>query len=409
MGAPTIHPAMPMLRQAERTLASAIAGGLDQFAGGSEEISGLILQLSEAGLSNVAAALQRSMAAEDRAQRAGNLLRAYAALGIVRSRLADGMQADLTDAPLLSESSRLHIPPIPAEKNPTTLDGALALLKSQDALHRLYAAEHITRWGEAAVPGLLALALPSKQDTAIKRIAARCISQIDAPSTIDALVKLTGVLDAWREVNDGLMQRGSAVIEPLQKALSVASADGAWLMAKILWRLGAKDALKQAYIAASAPKIITPAAAEDTTDKKGKKAKKNEKPKGPEINKAFQAYHGVLTQAKDKLEDMKTNKKWYMTSTERAIYLIVGLEMGLIDEDTFTADLDSQQRNELRISLRHVYGSPAHTLMLDYYRRMQRSATKYADVDRARIGVQVLGEAGLDVVSEPEEEEEDEE
>ena len=55
MGATTIHPAMPMLRQAERTLASAIAGGLDQFAGGSEEISGLILQLSEAGLSNVAA------------------------------------------------------------------------------------------------------------------------------------------------------------------------------------------------------------------------------------------------------------------------------------------------------------------------------------------------------------------
>ena len=81
--------------------------------------------------------------------------------------------------------------------------------------------------------------------------------------------------------------------------------------------------------------------------------------------------------------------------------------MGLIDEDTFTADLDSQQRNELRISLRHVYGSSVHALMLDYYRRMQRSATKYADVDRARIGVQVLGEAGLDVVSEPEEEDEE--
>lgn len=407
MGATTIHPAMPMLRQAERTLASAIAGGLDQFAGGSEEISGLILQLSEAGLGNVAAALQRSMAAEDRAQRASNLLRAYAALGIVRSRLADGVQADLTDAPLLSESSRLHIPPIPAEKTPTTLDGALALLKSQDALHRLYAAEHITQWGEAAAPGLLALALLSKQDPAIKRIAARCISQIDAPSSLDALVKLTGVLDAWREVNDGLMQRSSAVIEPLQKALSVASAEGAWLMAKILWRLGAKEALKQAYIAASAPKIITPAA-EEAADKKAKKAKKNEKPKGPPINKAFQAYYLALTQAKEKLEDTKTNKRYYMTATERAIYLIVGLEMGLIDEDTFTADLDSQQRNELRISLRHVYGSSAHALMLDYYRRMQRSATKYADVDRARIGVQVLGEAGLDVVAEPEEEEDEE-
>ena len=188
MGATTIHPAMPMLRQAERTLASAIAGGLDQFAGGSEEISGLILQLSEAGLSNVAAALQRSMAAEVRAQRAGNLLRAYAALGIVRSRLADGMQADLTDAPLPSESSRLHIPPIPVEKSPTTLDGALALLKSQDALHRLYAAEHITQWGEAAVPGLLALVLPTKQDPAIKRVAARCISQIGGPASLDALI-----------------------------------------------------------------------------------------------------------------------------------------------------------------------------------------------------------------------------
>ncbi len=402
MGAPTIHPAMPMLRQAERTLASAIAGGLDQFAGGSEEISGLILQLSEAGLSNVAAALQRSMAAEDRAQRAGHLLRAYAALGIVRSRLADGMQADLTNAPLLSESSRLHIPPIPAEKNPTTLDGALALLKAQDALHRLYAAEHIPQWGEAAIPGLLALALPTKQDPAIKRIAARCISQIDAPASLDALVKLTGVLDAWREVNDGLMQRGSAVIEPLQNALSVASADGAWLMAKVLWRLGAKDALKQAYIAASTPRAKTPAATD--ADKKARKSEKNKK---PEINKAFLAYHVALTHLEEKLADIKTNKKWYMTATERAIYLIVGLEMGLIDEDTFTADLDSQQRNELRISLRHVYGSPAHALMLDYYRRMQRSATKYADVDRARIGVQVLGEAGLDVVAEPEEEDEE--
>ncbi len=402
MGAPTIHPAMPMLRQAERTLASAIAGGLDQFAGGSEEISGLILQLSEAGLSNVAAALQRSMAAEDRAQRAGHLLRAYAALGIVRSRLADGMQADLTNAPLLSESSRLHIPPIPAEKNPTTLDGALALLKAQYALHRLYAAEHIPQWGEAAIPGLLALALPTKQDPAIKRIAARCISQIDAPASLDALVKLTGALDAWREVNDGLMQRGNAVVEPLQQALSVASADGAWLMAKVLWRLGAKDALKQAYIAASTPRAKTPAATDAD-----KKAKKSEKHKKPEINKAFLAYHVALTHIEEKLADIKTNKKWYMTATERAIYLIVGLEMGLIDEDTFTAELDSQQRNELRISLRHVYGSPAHALMLDYYRRMQRSATKYADVDRARIGVQVLGEAGLDVVAEPEEEDEE--
>ena len=402
MGAPTIHPAMPMLRQAERTLASAIAGGLDQFAGGSEEISGLVLQLSEAGLGNVAAALQRAMAAEDRAQRAGNLLRAYAALGIVRSRLADGVQADLKDAPLLSEGSRLHIPPVPAEKNPTTLDGALALLKSQDVLHRLYAAEHITQWGEAAVPGLLALALPAKQDPAIKRLAARCISQINAPASLDALVKLTGALDAWREVNDGLMQRGSTVVEPLQQALSVASADGAWLMAKVLWRLGARDALKQAYAVASTPRAKTPAATD--ADKKAKKSEKNKK---PEINKAFQAYYGALTQAKERLEDIKSHKKWYMTATERTIYLVIGLEMGLIDEDTFTADLDSQQRNELRISLRHVYGTPAHALMLDYYRRMQRSATKYADVDRARIGVQVLGETGLDVVSEPEEEDEE--
>ena len=56
MEATTIHPVMPLLRQAERTLANAIAGGLDQLTSGSEEISDLILRLQEAGMEQIATA-----------------------------------------------------------------------------------------------------------------------------------------------------------------------------------------------------------------------------------------------------------------------------------------------------------------------------------------------------------------
>src|SRR5689334_4088303 len=141
MEAIAIHPVMPLLRQAEKTLANTIAGGLDQLTSGSEEISDLILKLNEAGMEQIAGALQRALAAEDRTQRANNLLRAFKALTIVRSRLADGLSAELADAPLLSEESRLHIPPLPVNTNPETLEGALALLKAGEPLHRLYAAE----------------------------------------------------------------------------------------------------------------------------------------------------------------------------------------------------------------------------------------------------------------------------
>src|SRR5689334_20983512 len=135
----TIHPVMPLLRQAERTLANTIAGGLDQLTAGSEELSDLILRLQEAGMEQIAAALQRSLAAEDRTQRANALLRAFKALTIVRSRLAEGQSVDLADTPLLSEQSRLHIPALPANTDPETMSGALALIRSSEPLHRMYA------------------------------------------------------------------------------------------------------------------------------------------------------------------------------------------------------------------------------------------------------------------------------
>src|ERR1051326_938531 len=169
----TIHPVMPLLRQAEKTLANTIAGGLDQLASGSEELSDLILRLNEAGMEQIAAALQRALTAEDRTQRANNLLRAFKALTIVRSRLADGLSADLADSPLLSEQSRLHIPPLPAKTDPETLEGALALLKAGEPLHRLYAAERVPHWGAQAVPQLLAAALEKKHSISTRRTAAR--------------------------------------------------------------------------------------------------------------------------------------------------------------------------------------------------------------------------------------------
>ncbi len=199
----TIHPVMPLLRQAEAALATTLAGGLDQLTSGSEEVSDLILRLQEAGLEQIAAALQRALAAEDRKQRAGNLLRAFTVLGIVRARLADGISADLQGAPLLSEENRLYIPPLPANTDPQTLPGALALLKADEPLHRLYAAGNVTRWGADALPGLLTLAQNKKLDSAIRRTAARCLTQMDAPAVLDALVKLTGILYLWREVSEG--------------------------------------------------------------------------------------------------------------------------------------------------------------------------------------------------------------
>jgi hypothetical protein len=415
MEATAIHPVMPLLRQAERTLASTIAGGLDQLTSGSEEMSDLILRLQEAGMEQIAAALQRALIAEDRAQRANNLLRAFKALTIVRSRLADGFSADLADAPLLSEASRLHIPPLPANTDPETLDGALALLKAGEPLYRLYAAERVTRWGAEAVPGLLALALEKKHNTSIRRIAARCIAQIDAPAAQDALIKLTDVLDIWREVSTGLMQRGQAVVPALESALGIPSADGAWLMAKVLWRVGAHEALERAYKVATTPKPVKEAPKEE--EKGGKKPakakdKKKTAPKAPEISNAFEAYYHALNLTQEQVADAINPKRgyYYGAVARRAIFVLVGIERGWTSEDDLITVLDSQQRNEIRISLRHVYGAPAHAAVLAHYTRMLVSASKYQDKDRARIGIYTLDDANLDMsVDEAEDEDEEEE
>ncbi len=413
----TIHPVMPLLRQAERSLANTIAGGLDQLTSGSEEISDLILRLQEAGLEQIAAALQRALAAEDRAQRANSLLRAFTALGIVRSRLADGISTDLTDAPLLSEQSRLYIPALPAGTDPETLPGALALLKSAEPLHRIYGAGRVTRWGAEAVPGLLAIAEAKKQDTSTRRTAARCLAQIDTPGALNALVKLTSILDLWREVSEGLIQRGRAVIPALEAALGNPSADGAWLMAKVLWRIGAYEALHNAHTVATTPRPVKEEAPAEGGTGKGAKAKDKKKPapKAPEINEAFEAYHTALSLTQEQVARAIEQKSYhyssgYLPPTTRAIFVLLGMERGWASEDDLMTLLDNQQRNEIRISLRHVYGTPAHAAVLAHYTRMRASATKYADRDRARIGISTLDDANLDMaIDESEDEDEDEE
>ncbi len=400
----TMHPAMPLLRQSERALANIIAGGLDKLSFGSEELSSMIEKLQGAGLEQIAAALQRAQAAEGRAQRAGNLLRAYTALRIVRCRLAEGISTNHKDAPLLSERSRLHIPILPAGVDTETLPGALALLGSAHSLHRLYAAERVVAHGAAALPGLVALAQKPKQDTAIVRLAVRCIAQINSPAALDELLKFVDVLAAWRETSEGLLQYGQAAIAPLQKALGNPKAKGAWLMAKVLWRVGAIDALREAHKAATAPRGDE-SAEEQSSNQGGKKNQKQAKPKQPKINMAFDAYHTsiglTLDQAKKALEE-------YTTPTSRTILLVIALERGWITEDQLIEVLDSQQRNELRISLRHVYGTAAHAPVLAYYTRMQRSATKRDDQLRAQVGVSVLDNSPLDQAEEDNEGDEDE-
>lgn len=404
MSTRTMHPAMPLLRQSERALANIVAGGLDKLSFGSEELSDLILKLQGAGLEQIAAALQRAQATEDRAQRTGNLLRAYTALRIVRCRLAEGISTNHKDAPLLSERSRLHIPAIPAGVDPETLPGALALLDSAHPLHRLYAAERVVAHGPAALPGLVALAQKPKQDTAIMRLAVRCIAQINSSATLDELLKFVDVLSVWRETSEGLLQRGQTVVAPLQKALNNPKAKGAWLMAKVLWRVGAVDALREAHKAATAPRAEE-AAEEQSSNQGGKKNQKQTKPKQTKINLAFDAYHTsiglTLDQAKKALEE-------YTTPTSRTILLVVALERGWITEDQLIEVLDSQQRNELPISLRHVYGTAAHAPVLAYYTRMQRSATKRDDQLRAQAGVSVLDNSSLDQGEEDDEDDEDE-
>jgi hypothetical protein len=413
----TIHPVMPLLRQAERILANTVAGGLDQLTAGSEEVSDLILRLQEAGLEQIAGALQRALAAEDRTQRANSLLRAYKALTIVRSRLADGLSAELADAPLLSEESRLHIPPLPANTDPETMSGALALMKAAEPLHRMYAAERITRWGAEAIPGLLALATEKKYGVAIRRTAARSIAQIDAPAAQDALVRLTDILDLWREVSTGLIQRGQAVVPILESALGNPSADGSWLMAKVLWRVGAHEALARAYKVATTPKPVKEEPKEEEKSDKGKgakgaKPKKKTAPKAPEVSAAFEAYHEALSLTQEQLTNTLHPERgyYYGATTRRTVIVLIGLERGWASEDDLVTLLDEQQRNEIRIGLRHVYGTPAHGPVLAHYTRKLALATKYQDKDRARIGIYTLDDANLNMeLDESEDEDEEEE
>jgi len=409
MGTPIVHPALPMLRRAERSLANLISGGLDQLASGSEEVSGLVLQLQEAGLEQIAAALQRAMESEDSTKRAGNVLRAFAALGIVRSRLAEGVSADLSQAPLLSEDSRLYIPPLPAETNPERLESLLALLAGKDVLHRAYAAARIPPFGDEALPRLLALIHKPRQEAGIRRLAARCVTQIETPAASEALVAITDVVPAWREIHDALMRRGTPMIAPLQAALSNPNAGGAWLMAKILWLLGAKDALRAAYVAATTPKEPPPAPDASTSGKgsKAAKPKKAEKPKPPKVHKAFESYHTALNLTAEAVHEVVIKRKYYIDETERTILMLRGLEQGWVTEDEFLTMLDNQQRNELSVSLRHAYGTLAQAMALDHFQRMQRTASKNDDMRRARLGINALSEEGLSVLSEPEDDEDE--
>jgi hypothetical protein len=390
---------MPLLRQSERSLANMIAGGLDKLSHSSDELSDLILKLQGAGLEQIAAALQRALAAEERPQRAGNLLRAYAALRVVRCRLAEGVAASAKDAPLLSERSRLHIPTLPEGVNPESIPGALALLGSAHPLHRLYAAERIAAHGEAALPGLVALAQQPKQDAAIVRTTVCCIAQISSPATLDALFRFAEVVSVWREVSQGILQHGQTAVAPIQQALSNPSHKGTWLLAKLLWRLGAMDALRAAHKAASAPRLVPaePAASEEaagTTKKPGsKKQPKPAKPKPPKINLAFDAYHTSIDLT---LERAKKALDEYSTPTARTILLVIALERGWITDDQLIEVLDSQQRNQLSISLRHVYATAAHAPVLAYYTRMQRSATKRDDQLRAQAAVRALDDSPLE-------------
>jgi hypothetical protein len=408
----TIHPVMPLLRQAERTLANTIAGGLDQLTAGSEELSDLILRLQEAGMEQIAAALQRALAAEDRTQRANALLRAFKALTIVRNRLAEGQSVDLASTPLLSEQSRLHIPALPANTDPETMSGALALIRSSEPLHRMYAAERVTRWGTAAVPALLALATEKKQNTSTRRTAARCIAQIDAPAAQDALVKLADMLDLWREVSVGLIRRGQAIIPALETALGNPNADGAWLMAKVLWRVGARDALQRAYIVATTPKPEKIELIVDAKDSKGKsaKAKKPAPPKAPEVSAAFEAYYQAVSLNQEQVSKAVAPDRgyYYGSPTKRAIFVLLGIERGWASEDDLITVLDIQQRNEIRISLRHVFGTSSHAAVLAHYTRMREGASKYQDKDRARIGISALDDANLDMDFDESEDEEEE-
>jgi hypothetical protein len=265
--------------------------------------------------------------------------------------------------------------------------------------------------GAAALPGLVALAQKPKQDTAIVRLAVRCIAQINSPATLDELLKFVDVLSAWRETSDGLLQYGQAVVAPLQKALSNPRSKGAWLLAKVLWRVGAMDALREAHKAATAPRTDESAAsasggAEDSNKHGSKKNQKQTKPKQPKINMAFDAYHTSISltsdQAKKALEE-------YTTPTSRTILLVIALERGWITEDQLLEVLDSQQRNELRISLRHVYGTAAHAPVLAYYTRMRHSATKHDDQLRAQVGVSILDNSPLDQGDEGEDEDDEDE
>src|SRR5262249_21708958 len=160
-------------------------------------------------------------------------------------------------------------------------------------------------------------------------------------------------------------------------------ADGAWLMAKVLWRIGGSEALQNAYKVATTPKvkIEVPEGAS-----KGKGAKKPPAPKAPEVSEAFSAYVKALGLNQEQVANaIEPKRGYYLAPTTRAIYTLLGVERGWASEDDLMTVLDSQQRNEIRISLRHVYGTPVHAAVLAHFTRMRASASKYQDIDRARI------------------------
>jgi hypothetical protein len=174
-------------------------------------------------------------------------------------------------------------------------------------------------------------------------------------------------------------------------------------MAKALWRVGAHEALQRAYKVATTPKPVKeePEVEEKTAKGKGAKAKDKKKtaPKAPEVSAAFEAYHLALGLNQELVDKTITPERgyYYGSSTKRAILVLLGIERGWASEDDLIRLLDDQQRNEIRISLRHVYGTVAHAPLLAHYTRMLEASSKYQDKDRARIGISTLDDANLDM------------
>ncbi len=237
------NPLYELLDRTEKELATLAVSGLANTgpATGLEQLAG---ELATAGLGKLGERLRAVATAVDAPARTAAWATAWAAAGLVRTRLVKPQAVDPGDVLVLPQAPTVVFRR--PEVDLASMEGLLAALQDADPLVRAYAAGRLVEFSDEAVPGLLWTQQVCGR--CIRFLCIEALGRIGTVAAVEGLVGLLGDKDVARQIEEALLTVGA----PAAPALDAVLQDKAKknqkrrpFAAKILWRL--KEAERLGY------------------------------------------------------------------------------------------------------------------------------------------------------------------